>query len=114
MHMEQAIRERFTDTIKAEVMKRFTISEADLKAVGGFESFIFEYPRAAEATILRVSHSLRYEQNLIRAELDFLDYLGKAGANIAAPLPSPSGKLLEVIDDGHGGEFLATAFEKAK
>jgi amicoumacin kinase len=51
---------------------------------------------------------------LIRAELDFLHYLGEAGANIAAPLPSPSGKLLEVIEDGQGGEFLATAFEKAK
>lgn len=112
--MEEHIRARFTDAIKAQVLQRFAIAEADLQAVGGFESFIFEYPRAGEPTILRVAHSDRYHQNLIRAELDFLHYLGKAGANVSAPLPAPSGSLLEVIEDGHGGEYLLTAFEKAK
>ena len=65
--MEQVIRDRYSDEIKAEVLKRFEIAEADLKPVGGFESFIYEYPRNGEATILRVSHSARYTQNVANA-----------------------------------------------
>jgi Ser/Thr protein kinase RdoA (MazF antagonist) len=111
--MEKLIHERYTDAIKAEALRRFHIKEEDLKALGGFESFLYEYPRDGKAAVLRVSHTARYSLLPMLGELDFLRYLGEHRANVAAPLPSPSGTWLEAIDDGQDGQFLVTAFEKA-
>jgi amicoumacin kinase len=111
--MEKLIHDRYTDAIKAEALRRFAIKEDELKPLGGFESFLYEYPRDGESAVLRVSHTARYSLLPMLGELDFLRYLRQHGANVAAPLPSPTGSWLEAIDDGHGEQFLVTAFEKA-
>jgi Ser/Thr protein kinase RdoA (MazF antagonist) len=111
--MEKLIHERYTDAIKAEALRCFHIKEEELKPLGGFESFLYEYPRDGEAAVLRVSHTARYSLLPMLGELDFLRYLREHGANVASSLSSPAGSLLEAIDDGHDGQFLVTAFEKA-
>lgn len=40
-------------------------------------------------------------------------HLARCGVSVAAPIESPAGKLVESIDDGAGGSFLATAFQRA-
>lgn len=112
--MEKLIHDRYTDALKAEALRRFAVNESELKPLGGFESFLYEYPRNGESAVLRVSHTARYSLLPMLGELDFLRYLREHGANVAAPLQSPNGSWLEAIDDGQGGQFLVTAFEKAK
>src|SRR5262245_59434927 len=111
--MEKLIHNRYSEDIQAEALRRFAIEKDELKPLGGFESFIYEYSSNGTQAILRVSHSSRYGRLAMLGELDFLSYLRQHGANIAAPLPSPNGSLLEAIDDGYGEQFLVSSFEKA-
>ena len=43
-----------------------------------------------------------------------LNYLADGGAGVAKAILSENGKLVEAIDDGEDGQFLATAFVKAQ
>jgi Ser/Thr protein kinase RdoA (MazF antagonist) len=51
---------------------------------------------------------------LIQAEVDWINYLATGGASVARAILSAQGRLVEAIDDGHGRQFLATAFVKAQ
>ena len=111
--MEIRIRERFTPQILAEAAARYGVSPNDLQALDGAESFIFEFRRADQPLILRISHSLRRTPNLIRGEVDWINYLARGGAAVAPAVLSVNEELVELIDDGAGGHYLATAFLKA-
>jgi Ser/Thr protein kinase RdoA (MazF antagonist) len=50
---------------------------------------------------------------MIRGELDWINYLSAGGVRVAKAVASDHGELVESIDDGQGGCFLAAAFEKA-
>ncbi len=115
--MEQRIRDRFQPPVLDAVCTRYQIPAGAIRALDGFESFIFEFDAPGMGQpgsyILRLSHSLRRTENLIRGEIDWLNYLAAGGASVAQAVPSPAGNLVEPIDDGVGGIFFATAFAKA-
>ena len=79
----------------------------------GFESFIYEFDRHEASFVLRIGHSLRRSENLIRGEVDWINYLSQGGASVAKAILTVDGELVAPIPDSHGGHFLATAFEKA-
>jgi Ser/Thr protein kinase RdoA (MazF antagonist) len=79
----------------------------------GFESFIYEFDRKEQSFILRIGHSLRRSENLIRGEVDWINYLYQDGASVAKAILTVDGELVAPVADGRGGQFLATAFEKA-
>ncbi len=112
--MEQAIKERYTDGILREAMTRYGIAEDKIDLLDGFESFIYAYERAGAENILRIAHSFRRSVALIQGEVDWINYLAAGGAGVAPAVLSQRGELVEVIDDGQGGAFLATAFVKAR
>lgn len=111
--MEPRIRNRFTPEIRAAAAVRYGVDAADLHELDGAESFIFEFVRDGQPLILRIGHSLRRNPNLIRGEVDWINYLAAGGANVAKAVHSANEELVELIDDGAGGHFLATAFVKA-
>jgi Ser/Thr protein kinase RdoA (MazF antagonist) len=51
---------------------------------------------------------------LIHGEVDWINHLARGGVSVAKAIPSESGKLVEVIEDRQGGQFLVTAFVKAE
>ena len=110
--MESRIRERFNQDILAEAMRRYGVAEGKIAELGGFESFIYSFERGAKQYILRISHSLRRSEELIRGEADWINYLAGNGVPVAGAVLSETGKLVEPIADGQGGHFLATAFVK--
>jgi Ser/Thr protein kinase RdoA (MazF antagonist) len=112
--MEKAIRERYNDEILQEAMRRYGIGGDDIKLLDGFESYMFEFRQDGAEFILRIGHSIRRSVALIRGEVDWLNYLYDGGVGVARAIPSRSGELVEVIEDGRGGQFLAVAFIKAK
>ena len=111
--MEKRIRERFSDAILQEAMRRYGIRPGEISLLDGFESFMYEYQHDGERRILRISHSLHRDLRAIHGEVDWLKYLAAHGVSVAHPLPSLSGELVEVL--GKGEEyFAATAFIFAK
>ena len=92
---------------------RFQIPVNKISLLNGFESFIYETQKDDCDLILRVSHSNRRSENMILGEVDWIDYLVGGGVTASLAVPAPSGKYVEVVDDQHGGQFLATTFLKA-
>lgn len=109
--MNSAIQTRFTPDILAAVQARYGIATVEERPA--FESFIYAFERDGQDYILRIGHSLRRSVALIKGEVDWINYLAEGGAGVARAVLSEQGNLVEEIDDGQGGQFLATAFVKA-
>ncbi|MCU0612137.1 MAG: phosphotransferase [Candidatus Eisenbacteria bacterium] len=112
--MDKRIKARFNQAILREAMQRFGIGEESVHELGGFESFIYEFSCGSESHILRIGHGSRRSENLVHGEVDWINYLAREGVSVARAAESARGKLVESLDDGHGGQFLATAFVKAQ
>ncbi len=112
--MEKRIVERYNDVILSAAKQRFDIQPASIELLDGFESYIYEFSRDDGDFILRLGHSLRRTPELIAGEVDWINYLAEGGANVSRAILSRNGNLVEAIDDGQGGQFLATAFVKAQ
>lgn len=112
--MEQRIKDLFNEDLLKETMHRFGIEKNDIRILDSFESYIYEFKKATEAFILRISHSIRRSEALIQGEVDWINYLADNGISVARSILSKDGNLVEKIPDRHGGEFLATAFMKAE
>jgi Ser/Thr protein kinase RdoA (MazF antagonist) len=111
--MDQQIISRFNDAILQEAIQRYGIAKDEIRPLDAFESFIYEFERDGLGYILRIGHSFRKSEALIQAEVDWINYLARGGVSVARAIPSTSGKLVEAIDDGQGGQFLVTAVVKA-
>jgi Ser/Thr protein kinase RdoA (MazF antagonist) len=112
--VETRIKERYNDAILEGAMRRFGIAPDRIRLLDGFESFMYAFERDAGDYILRIGHSLRRNENLIQGEVDWINYLAAGGASVARAVLSEQGNLVEAIDDGRGGQFLATAFVRAR
>lgn len=117
--MEARIRDRFSNEVLSETLTRFGVDgngllDGRVQALDGFESFIYEFQRSGGDYILRISHSQRRSEELIHGEVDWINYLAEGGASVSRAIRSEQGRLVEAIDDGHGDQFLATAFVKAQ
>src|SRR6266496_4970902 len=112
--MDQLIKDRYNDTILQEAMRRYGIAKDQIQILDSFESFIYEFDHDAERYILRVGHSFRKSESLIQGEVHWINYLADGGVSVARAISSNNGNLVEVIDDGQGGQFLVTAFMRAK
>ncbi len=111
--MESRIRERFNAQILAATATRYQINPAALRKLASAESYIYEFTQPDGDYILRIGHTLRRTTNLIHGEIDWINYLARGGAAVAPAIASANGRLVEAIDDGRGGHFLATRFRKA-
>jgi len=111
--VEQTIRERFNEEILAEARWRYSLTADALKDMGGFESFIYAFTKDDSHYILRIGHSRRRSADMIRGEVDWLNYLAAGGAGVARAVVSAIGELVEMLPDGHGDYFVATAFVRA-
>jgi len=111
--LEKRIKARYSVAILEEAMHRYGISRDRISELDGFESFIYEFSRDSREFILRIGHSGRRNEALIRGEVDWMNYLAERGASVARAVPSQGGNLVEAFDDGHGEHFLATTFVRA-
>ncbi len=112
--MELTIKQRFSEDVLRSAKRLYGIVQDRAPAPMGFESFIYPYRRGGQAFVLRLAHSRRRSELLILGEIDWVNHLAAGGAAVAGAVPSENGRLVEPIDDGHGGYFLATAFVKAR
>lgn len=111
--MDPTIAALFHDGILQEARQRYVIAADRIRLLDGFESFIYEFERPDGEYILRIGHSQRRSPDLIRGEVDWINYLAAGGATVARAIFSQAGNLVEPVEDGQGGQFLCTAFVKA-
>ncbi len=111
--MEDRIRQRFSVEIRDQALAAFGIEPDQIQELDGFESYIYAFERESQKGILRLSHSIRRTEGLIRAELEWIDHLHRGGARVAQPLQTLKGGWLEAIDDSQGGAFWAAVFNWA-
>lgn len=112
--MDPKIAELFNDNILTAARQHYGIATDKIQLLDGFESFIYEFERPDGQFILRIGHSSRRSKNLIRGEVDWINYLAAGGAGVARAVLSGNENLVEPVDDCHGGQFLCTAFIKAR
>src|SRR5258705_4700218 len=112
--MDQQIIARYNDTSLQAAMQRYGIAKDQIKFLDAVENFIYEFEHEGADYILRIGHSLRKSPALIHGEVDWINYLAHGGVSVARAITSQIGQLVEAIDDGQGGQFLVTAFVKAK
>jgi Ser/Thr protein kinase RdoA (MazF antagonist) len=111
--MEPDINARFNQEILLAIAGRYGITPKELTELDGFESFIYEFKQTGNMFILRISHSERRSEGLIRGEVDWINYLVKGGARASQVINSLDGNLVEMAADGQGEYFIGTVFEKA-
>ena len=112
--MEKRIKDRYNDAILQEAMRRYGIVPDRIRLLDGFESFMYEFERDDGGYILRIGHSLRRSIPMIQGEVNWINYLFDGGVSVASAIQSQNDRLVELIDDGQGEHFLATAFVKAR
>lgn len=106
------IQRLYTDNIFTELIKRYGVTNEDVRFLGGFDSYVYEFTKNNAPFILKISHSTRRTANEIHGEMDWLHYLGKHGVPVAKSIPSDEGNLVEVIGE-NASYFTAVAYEKA-
>ena len=111
--MDAHIAARFNEDILQAACRLYEIPAGQIKSLDGFESFIYEFERADGQFILRIGHSERRSPDLIRGEVDWINYLAAHGVTVARGVLARPGNLIELLADGTGGHFLCTAFVKA-
>jgi amicoumacin kinase len=111
--MDPKISTLYSAAILEAACQRYEIAPESIHILDGFESYIYIFPRPYRDYILRIGHSSRRSQNMIRGEVDWINYLSDGGTTAARAVDSPAGNLVEAVEDGQGGQFLCTAFEKA-
>ncbi len=111
--MIKEIKDMFSDDILSEAAKRFGSSFGEVKLIGGYESFVYEFEKEGRPYILKITHTIRRTPGMINGELEFVNHLADKGVGVSKAVISVKGNLVEVIP-GKEGNFLAYVFEKAE
>lgn len=111
--MEKTIRDSLNERIITEAGNCFGIQRKNIKTIGGFENFVFEYTKDNRDYILRLVHSSHRKMTFVEAELEFIDHLFKNGASVSNVVYSTKGNFIEKVMDDFGGYFTVCVFEKA-
>ncbi|MHA2332070.1 MAG: phosphotransferase enzyme family protein [Candidatus Hodarchaeales archaeon] len=93
--------------------QRYGIKPEDLKFVGHFENFVYEYRKNNLDHVLRFGHSSHKTTDQIEAEIDWITYLNARKVPACTPIKSNNGNLVEVIDIDGNSYLNVVAFEKA-
>ena len=111
--MEKFIRKIYNDTILDEATHKFGFNKKNVYLLGGFQSFVYECMRNGRSYILKITHSSHRNENMLKGELDWIQYLSDNNVKVCMPVLSRKSKLIEIIEIGNS-YFSAVVYEKAK
>ena len=92
---------------------RYGTTPDKISHVGGEDNITYEYERDGESFILRFTHSSHRTVELVKGEIDFLNYLADNDASVSRAVPSENGELVEVITLKNS-YYSVVAFKKAR
>ncbi len=112
--MEQLIKDAMNDEIIKQAAQKFNVDFNQVSRVGGFENFIYEFTRNEQDIILRFVHCAHRIFTYVVAEIEFIDYLSKSGANVSTIVNNIDGEIAFQLPCENNHYFTVTAFTKAK
>jgi len=107
------IQQRYNDDILHEAARRYGVAPENLKNLGGFESFVYEYEREGRSYILKITHTIRRTVEYLLGELEWVNHLVDGGVPASRCVLSDAGNLVEIIEEADGEAFLVMSYEKA-
>jgi Ser/Thr protein kinase RdoA (MazF antagonist) len=107
-NMDKKIKQLFNQDVLRQAAERYGIREDSMIDLNGFQNFVYSGMVGDREVILRIAHITHRNETLTKAELDFIMFLADSGLEVARPIKSLMGDLLDTIDDA----FVITAFEK--
>lgn len=111
--MEQHIANAMNDEIIKKAAPKYGVHFNDIKRLGGFENFIYEFKKDGNEYVLRFVHSTHRTFQQVFAELEFIEYLSSCGARVSTMIHTLDDELLFKIDTENGEYFIVSAFTKA-
>lgn len=111
--MNKNIEPYFTPEVISSIAKLYGTNPENLKVLRDNVNIIYAYKQDANDFILRVTHSSVQTREVVLSEVDWLHFLSKGGVNMALPVESEKGNLLEVVES-RDTYFTITKFTKAK
>lgn len=115
--------DHIADRILKEAANRFGIADGklvrlhDSVKVAGDERFVekslHQYERDGRSYILRLTHPLYVDFELIEGEVDWINYLADNAVRAPRAIASENGNLVEIIED-EDSSYAAVSFEKAE
>lgn len=110
--MDPAIQALFDKDTLAKVVERYDAVVSGVTLLDGFENFVYLLDLRGAPAVLRVSHSGRRPADMVRGEVEWINYLADRQVPAARALESVRGNLVEVVPAA-AGEFVAVVFERA-
>lgn len=111
--MDKEIAAHYNAGILQEIARRYGIHPRQLKLLRQQIDLIFTCSNRGEDSVFKVAHSSKQTSDKIFSEVHWLDHLRKNNVNIAFPLQSENGKLMEVIPAGDT-YFTVVKYSKAE
>lgn len=111
--MDQKIKDTFHAGILNEFADKLGISIENIREIGGFQNFVYEFQIEGHDYILRITHSSHRTESLITGELSFVTHLAESGVSAARPCCFQNGSLTETVRIGEY-YFTGAVFSKAK
>lgn len=109
--MDKKIRDLFNEEVLKEASAKYDLRREQLKSIGGFENFVYEFEKENKPYIMRITHSSHRTIEMIEAEMDWIGFLNKHGVSCSLPLLSHEQKLSEIVGDPES-PFIVCAFDK--
>jgi Ser/Thr protein kinase RdoA (MazF antagonist) len=106
------VAESYTDDVLAEALERFGIDPASAALINSNTDVVFNVEQGEKQCILKLVHSSQANSDLVRGEVEWVNYLASHGAAVARPIYSYEGNFLEVIET-KPTYFSAVLYEKA-
>lgn len=95
-----------------EAAKRYGVNPDRIRHIGGFENLVYEAERDGRELILRVTPSTKRTPDYVAAELDWMLRLSDYDVQVARPVESLGGGLMEMAETDDE-PLLMSVFEKA-
>jgi Ser/Thr protein kinase RdoA (MazF antagonist) len=111
--MLKKVKELYNDTVLNEALRRYGVDGSTIRNLGGNESFVYGFESEGQEYILKIIHSSHRSAELVKAELDWLNYLTGHGVRLSKAIPSRNQEHVETIE-AEDSYFVAVVYEKAK
>jgi len=80
--------------------ERFGIDIQALSYLGGEDGDVYEVEHAGRTIIFKLVPTAEEKLGAVQEKIAFAHYLGQNGVRVSTPLPSPEGRLAEVVREG--------------
>ena len=111
--MEEYIQKDMSEQVIEAAAYLYGVKLSQIKKIGGFENFIFEFSINTDSFILRFVHSGHRTYEQVLAELEFIEYLDSNNSPVSTVIHSINDKIVEKLNISDNKYFSVCVFEKA-